>query len=108
MGHPRSYVCFVCSLHSVLIGSWTRGGAVLGSLTAGTRRADLIRNLNYNPRRCPCQTFEVTASRKLLFMTLDMPDEGTRAEDDNSDSEERVIQVLCESGARPGVYGLLV
>ena len=37
VGHPRSYVCFVCSLHSVLIGSWTRGGAVLGSLTLYTR-----------------------------------------------------------------------
>ena len=40
----------------------------------------------------------------MLFMTLDMPDEGTRAEDDNSEE----CAILCESGARPGGYGLLV
>ncbi len=35
-----------------------------------------------------------------------MPDEGTvaLAEDDNSEE----CAILCESGARPGVYGLLV
>jgi hypothetical protein len=37
VGHPRTYVCFVCYYISVLIGSWTRGGAVLGSLTPYTR-----------------------------------------------------------------------
>ncbi len=39
----------------------------------------------------------------MLFMTLDMPDEAL-AEDDNSEE----CAILCESGARPGVYGLLV
>jgi hypothetical protein len=32
VGHPHIYGCFVFIL--VLIGSWTRGGAVLGSLTS--------------------------------------------------------------------------
>jgi hypothetical protein len=39
----------------------------------------------------------------MLPKTLDMPDEAL-AEDDNSEE----CAILCESGARPGVYGLLV
>jgi hypothetical protein len=43
----------------------------------------------------------------MLFMSLDMPDGPvTRALAEDDNSEERAI--LCESGARPGVYGLLV
>ena len=44
----------------------------------------------------------------MLFMSLDMPDESEArralAEDDNSEE----CAILCESGARPGGYGLLV
>ena len=48
----------------------------------------------------------------MLFMTLDLPDEGTRSVKMTTLSEERAIlcEIQCESGARPGVYvyGLLV
>ncbi len=50
-------------------------------------------------------TLDMPESQKIL-----QPDEGTvaLAEDDIDHDNSEECAILCESGARPGVYGLLV